>query len=217
MFLSVKIYGIDLNCLIDTGATVSILHPEKYYAIPEKYRPSLGPYKSKLRMGDGALVPALGCSITPLDFNGQLIPQKMIIANIDVSGVLGYDFLYENAVDINIREGSLRINGMKMTCKLESKLPSIFRVTIGETVTIPANSEMIIQGKVDANLTQQTELSHVIVEPESLKLTDKGVLVAKTLAEVDKGTVLLRSLTSLMIHRPFMRKHSQQTVSQSKS
>lgn len=76
---------------------------------------------------------------------------------------------------------------------------------------------MIIQGKVDANLTQQTELSHVIVEPESLKLTDKGVLVAKTLAEVDKGTVLLRSLTSLMIHRPFMRKHSQQTVSQSKS
>ena len=54
-------------------------------------------------MGDGALKSTHGCSLIPILFNGQLIPQKMVIADIDVAGVLGYDFLYENAISINVR------------------------------------------------------------------------------------------------------------------
>ena len=92
--------------MVDTGATISILHPDKYYAIPKQNRPSLEPYTLKLRMGDGALIPTLGCAVIPLQFKGQITPQKMVIADIDISGVLGYDFLYENAVSINIRDGS---------------------------------------------------------------------------------------------------------------
>ena len=71
----------------------------------------------------------------------------MVIAHIDVSGVLGYDFLYENAVSFNVRDGSLALNGSKVQCELESELPSMFRVTVGETTTIPPNSEIIVQGK----------------------------------------------------------------------
>ena len=39
LMLPCKIHGLDLNCLIDTGATISLLHPDKYYFIPEEMRP----------------------------------------------------------------------------------------------------------------------------------------------------------------------------------
>ena len=110
LFLTSNAYGVDVKCLVDTGSTLSVLHPDKYYAIPKQHRPTLKPYKLKLRMGDGALKPTHGCSVIPLPFNGQLIPQKMVIADTDVAGVLGYDFLYETAVSINVRDGSLALH-----------------------------------------------------------------------------------------------------------
>ena len=55
LFLTGNVYGVEIKCLVDTGATLSILHPDKYNAIPKKRRPPLEPYKLKIRMGDGAL------------------------------------------------------------------------------------------------------------------------------------------------------------------
>ena len=119
-------------------------------------------------MGDGALKSTHGCSVIPFLFNGQLIPQKMVIADIDVAGVLGYDFLYENAVNINVRDGSLVLNGDKLQCELESELPSVFRVTLSETVTVPPNSEIVVRGKIKKG---SVNLDQAIVEPTGSRLS----------------------------------------------
>ena len=132
LFLTDNVHGLNIKFLIDTGATLSILHPDKYYEIPESHRPPLQPYPLKLRMRDGALRSTRGCAVIPIVFNGQLLPQKMVVADIDVAGALGYDFLYEKAVSINVRDGSLALNGNKRKCELESNLPSVFRVTLSE-------------------------------------------------------------------------------------
>ena len=76
LFLTGNAYGVDIKFLVDTGATLSVLHPDKYYTIPKKHRPPLESYKLKLRMGDRALRSTLGCSVIPLVFNGQLLPLK---------------------------------------------------------------------------------------------------------------------------------------------
>ena len=115
--LPCMIYYLNLNCLVDTGSTISLLQPEKYYAIIEEKRPPLELYLPKIRMGDGASITAIGCAIFPLTINGRLTPQKMVVANIEVAGVLGYDVLYDNAADINIREGSVSINGTAIKCE----------------------------------------------------------------------------------------------------
>ena len=101
-------------------------------------------------MGDWALKSTHGYSVIPFLFNGQLIPQKTVTADIDVAGVLGYAFffLYENAISINVRDGYLVLNGDNLQCELESELPSVFRVTLNETVIVPPNSEIVVQGKI---------------------------------------------------------------------
>ena len=113
----------------------------------------------------------------------------MVIADIDISGVLGYDFLYENAVSINIRDGSLALNEDMIQCELESELPSVFRVTLSETVTIPPNSEIIVQGKIN---DKSNNLTHAIVEPTSSQLSNRGILIAVTLVDVHTGELPLR-------------------------
>ena len=89
----------------------------------------------------------------------------MVVANIEAAGVLGYDFLYNNSVDINIREGSLIINGTVFKRELESQIPSAFRICIVETVTIPPNSEMIIPGRIHGELREGTDQLQALVEP----------------------------------------------------
>ena len=126
LFLTGNEYGVDIKFLVDTGATLSVLHPEKYYTIPIKHRPTLGPYELNLCMGDGALRSTLGCSVIPLVFNGQLLPQKMVIADINVSGVLGYDFFYENAVSTMSEMVPLPLMGAKCNVDLKANSSPCF-------------------------------------------------------------------------------------------
>lgn len=192
LMLPCTIHNLNLDFLVDTGATISLLRPEKYYAIPEDKRPLLEPYTTKIRMGDGASINALGCAIFPLNIGGSLMPQKMVVANIEVAGVLGYDFLYENGVDINVREGSLSMHGITIKCQLESKLPAVFRINTCETVTIPANSEMIIRGKVHGVQIQETDSKPVLIESDGGCLGEKNVLVARSLVLIQGMSVPLR-------------------------
>ena len=192
LMLPCMIYDLNLNCLVDTGATISLLQAEKYYAIIEEKRPPLEPYLPKIRMGDDASITAIGCAIFPLTINGRLTPQKMVVANIEVAGVLGYDFLYDNGADVNIREGSVSINGTAIKCELESKLPSVFRINTCETVTIPPNSEIIIRGKIHGVQRQRAESLQALIEPAGECLAEKNVLVAKSLVEIRGGSVPIR-------------------------
>ena len=166
LMLPCTIHNLNLNFLVDTGATISLLRPEKYYAIPEDKRPPSEPYTTKIRMGDGASINALGCAIFPPNIGRSLMPQKMVVANIEVAGVLGYDFLYENGVDINVREGSLSKHGITIKSHIESKLPAVFRINTCEMVTIPANSEMIIRSIVQGVQIQKTDSKPVLIESD---------------------------------------------------
>ncbi len=172
-------YGIDISCLIDTGATLSIIHPEKYYAIPQCKRPPIQSSTNKLRMGDGGLVSPIGSVIIPLEFSGQIIPHRMIIADIEAPAVLGYDFLYENAGLVNIRERYVTLNGSNIPCQLESKMPSVFRIILRENVVVPANTEVVVNAKVEGNYT---ELNNALIEPYNNKLANIGILVSKDIS-----------------------------------
>ena len=53
MFLLAEIGGIAVNCLIDTGASLSTIHPALYNRMTEK--PLLSQSDVRLRMADGSL------------------------------------------------------------------------------------------------------------------------------------------------------------------
>lgn len=55
LFVKATVFGIDVECLVDTGSTATILHADKRH-----------PPSSTLRMADGNLVKPLGTANFPL-------------------------------------------------------------------------------------------------------------------------------------------------------
>lgn len=53
MFVVAKLNDKEINCLIDTGASVSVLHRQVFDEISEDVRPSLNRNCGKLKVADG--------------------------------------------------------------------------------------------------------------------------------------------------------------------
>ena len=60
MYLTTNIHGLQVDCLIDTGSTISILHPLQYQKIPENLRPLLEEKRLPIKMADGGIVESIG-------------------------------------------------------------------------------------------------------------------------------------------------------------
>ena len=134
LYVVANINGERVNCLIDTGASLTVIHPDKYFNIPEKVRPPLEPINSNLRMADGGRIPAMGKTSLALDFGqGVVVEQSMVVADVEAPLVLGYDFQYSNSCLVDVRQSCISINGKKFNCLLESRMNSIFRITVSET------------------------------------------------------------------------------------
>jgi hypothetical protein len=54
------------------------------------------------------------------------------------SGMVSYDFMIKNKCVINIPNHSVCLNDQTIGCILESQVPSLFRISLSQKVTIPA-------------------------------------------------------------------------------
>lgn len=94
LYLKMDINGIFINCLVDTGSTLTVLHSRKYFAISPDKRPTLLRSGVRLKMANGELVTTMGQAYFFIEVNGKSFKQRFIVADIDVPAVLGYDFLH---------------------------------------------------------------------------------------------------------------------------
>lgn len=140
-------------------------------------------------MANGSPVAPLGSLSLPLKFKDQLTYQNMVIADLEMQAVLGYDFMSKNHCILDINNQTILINDQTVFCKLESQLPNLFRISIDKDITIPARSEMIIQGKAVQNTLKGTR---IIISSTTESLQHKGVLVAKSLCTTGQQGIPLR-------------------------
>lgn len=189
LYLEAQIGDIDINCLIDTGSTLSVIHPKKYYAIPEKMRPNLSKSTAHLCMADGSEVESLGFADFHLSIDGIFVKQQMVVAKIDAPLILGYDFLHSNNCQLDLGNGGLILQGRQLHCQKESQMPSIFRVFIKDNVVVPAESEIILPCYVDP-LCYATK--NVLVEPGKSRLLEEGIIIARAVVDLSVDEFPLR-------------------------
>ncbi|VDI21989.1 Hypothetical predicted protein [Mytilus galloprovincialis] len=170
------------------GATLCIIHPRKFDAFPPEVKSLLKINKRKLCMANGDSIPTLGTIDLPVKIGGSSITQKFTVAEIDAPAVLGYDFLHKNKCNLDLGFGILTINGIKINCMKLSQMPSVFKVSINEKMTIPAHTEMIV------NATIQGDSSHIMdaIVEQVMSNHTSNLLVAKALVDPSQGHVPLR-------------------------
>lgn len=189
LYVKAEIYQKNLYCLVDTGASMSVIHSKIYKNLSNHTQNRLEPYESKLKIADGRQVQPLGKIKLPLAIDNQIIWQNFIVAEIDLPIVLGYDFLYENKCIFDVLSQSLVLNNMTVNCDLESQIPRLCRITIDQKVIIPARSEEIIHAKPVHDIPLGTT---VVMDGTSPKLKNKGILVAQTIYNIGEDKLPVR-------------------------
>lgn len=143
----------------------------------------------KLRMADGSEVRILGIINLPLFIDDQVIHQLMLVADIEIPAVLGFGFMNKNKCIIDVSRRTMELNNQCIPCQLDCQVPSLFRITVRETVTIPSQSEMIIPAKSVGTILSGTNFA---IDSTTDKLKNKGILVAKSLCSLANDIVPLR-------------------------
>lgn len=121
LFLQTSIYDKSVDCLVDTGATISVLHSEVYLQLRESRRPTLKKNCGHLRVADGKVIVPLGVAKFPVKISGQVRECRMIVADIEVPAVIGYDFMKVNNCSMHLGNGTMTMNGKRVTCYLEGQ------------------------------------------------------------------------------------------------
>lgn len=189
LFVTVDICQIPLYCLLDTGSTMSVLHSNIFKKLPQKMQTRLKTSNQKLRMADGSAVRILGTINLPLFIDNQVIHQLMLVADIEIPVVLGFDFMNQNKCVIDVSSRTMQLNNQCIPCQLESQVPSLFRITVRENVTIASQSEMIIPAKSVGTILSGTNFA---IDSTTDTLKNKGILVAKSLCSLANDVVPLR-------------------------
>ena len=150
-YIQGSLLGVRVNCLVDTGANKSILHPKKYFSIADSCRPQLQSLISHVRLANGDKVQTLGQAEIPLNLPGVgSVVQNFVVAETEEPLILGNDFLLQNKCLIDIARQMVCVDGKEIKCSLEHNLTSLFRLKVLETTVVPPNSEMVFPGYVHA-------------------------------------------------------------------
>ena len=107
------------------------------------------------------------------------LEQELIVAKIDdLAGILGMDFLEVQNADIYVGKSLMKLNEQNIKLS-KCRNETCAKIRLSEKVSIPAASEMFVEGYVDGKL----KVDFVLVE-STRYMQSKGLLLAKALVNV---------------------------------
>ena len=191
LYLPIMVNGVKTNSLVDSGSTLTVLHPNTYYQIPVQRRPSLTGEPIRLRMADGSLIESLGKAPMEIKIKGHSFQHHVTVAEVESSSVLGYDFLKSQNCQVNFGTGVLSFNDTHIPCVKLNQLEETLQITLKEAVTLPPYSESIVPAIV-SQATLPSELATLYVNPTEEILRKEGLVIAKIVLDPNSRDVPLR-------------------------
>ena len=190
LYVSVDLQGITVSALIDSGSTVSVIHPDVLARIPGMVDADIEHPGGELRMADGGVVRTLGSVNLCMKIctDNLSMEHKMVVAPVEAPAVLGLDFLRVHRCILDVDGCTLRVGGAVHAYRSITDMPACYHKSMTETVVVPPRSEMIIPGVVLGN----PHFTVALVEFGDIPLCDGRVALAKMLVNPSNGDVPVR-------------------------
>ena len=188
-----NIEGVEVSFLVDTGANITIVRPDVYYRIQEHTRPALKDKKIEMVMADGKSLSFLGQGHFLMNIgndDGVGIRHEVWVANIELEGILGYDFLSRFDCKLECGKGEMKLQNRDVKCSTGKPQSSCNRVVVDTTVCIPPGGEIVLPGK----RTDEKDVGIAVVEPANKFVQHHEIVVAKVLVDTRKDIVPVRLL-----------------------
>ena len=141
-------------------------------------------------MANGDTSIPLGKADFQLEVNGTELWHSMIVADLEVPLILGYDFMYDQDCSLDVRKGHLKIGKNHIQCNAEGQRNFVFRIKLDNDFTVPPGSEMIVNGSIIDESYCLANISEDILEAKTYSsLAKQGIMVAKALVNPSHGKV----------------------------
>ena len=170
-------YGEPVSWLVDTGCTVTLLSSSIYDRIPRGERPELEEYYGDLITGNGTAMDVEGQARMRLCMDGLELEHMVVVANTDGAGMLGLDFLLQHNATISVATGKVVLGQQVLKADCRTTQRTCSRVTVAETVVVPAGHRMLLPGRVSSPLAE----GQWMVSPLSHTPGRKPLVVARSL------------------------------------
>ena len=115
MFVKAKVNGVLANLLIDTGATVAIVNTKLYRQMSNV---SLSPSQRKSLTANGESLQVMGKTIADFELENFQCSNIAVIANINVDGIVGLDFMRTHSAAIYIERNLIIVQGHEINVQI---------------------------------------------------------------------------------------------------
>ena len=186
-FIPGKICSKNVQYLLDTGCTRSVLAKHVYDKFPLSIRERLVPNDSQGIMADGSILPVVGKITLPCKVRTEKFEETFIVGKITDDAILGLSFLEQNKCSIHFEKPVLKLNNKEIICvdRAGSQLSTHMQVL--QDVSIPASTERAIKARQCNKLAGQIGM----VVDTSNTVLDKGLIVANSLADIENNDEIL--------------------------
>ncbi|XP_060076569.1 uncharacterized protein LOC132556193 [Ylistrum balloti] len=184
MYMRANIQGAETTCLVDTGASLSLLSAKFYNSMSEQCRPVLAATKCTVAAARGSDLVLHGKGMFDVQIDSEVIRLELIVAEISTEGgIHGLDFLRAIDAVIDVKQESLQIRGRHVPLVFQGPF-GCRRISVVETVSLPPCSEMIVPGRVLQTKSNTRSYKGLgVVEPTEKFLSSERSLVARTLVQ----------------------------------
>ncbi|CAC5407836.1 unnamed protein product [Mytilus coruscus] len=174
-----SIGGQPVKAVIDTGAEVTVINESLLDRFSEETRPTLEKAKRSLVVAEaGKKMKTQGVAVVDIVIGDLSFPWEVYVAPIRDDVLLGCDIIDEFDITINTRRG-IEVGGTWVDCEVMRRSDNISRIFVSESITIPANSEVILEGK--GHQSELIDTRYASVEP-CYEETSK-ILIARCLVD----------------------------------
>ncbi len=186
-----KICGVSVQAVIDTGAEVSILSEKVFQTIPRDRQPTLEKAPIGLVVADKAVkLPDSGVANVDVQFKNRQFDWQVYVAPIADDFLMGSDMLDEQDVIIHIQKGVL-VDGEWVNSSQDEVSSTVRQLSIDTEVVIPANHEVVFPVNVPPSATPPSQ-RYAFFEPTNKD--ERSLVIARSLVDTSYRTIPVRCM-----------------------
>ena len=190
MYLPMLIDEVPTMALVDTGFTISVVHPSILTRLPDDVAVQMNSQVWQIQLADGSMIDTLGTVRLKVQLGAdkESWTHDWVVSEVETPVVIGVDFLRDHRCTLEVRAGTLTVGDTVHVCHYMGSMPQVFCINVAETFEVPAWSEMIVPGE----MADIIYLTPGVVEGNGQPMCDGNVLVARAILNPSDNVLPLR-------------------------
>ena len=188
LYLSGKVNDQPTSMLLDTGAAVTLISSDEWDRL-DSTKKTLEPAIGSLMSATKENLQIMGIVEAELQIGTRVYCHPVVVVKkLSHPCLLGSDFFAKHHCTIRYESATLEVGDEEIPLRRQSDEPKICRVILGKSLKIPAQTEMIVPGK----LARGGESSHLTPGMIEKKKGPTPFTTGRTLVKSNHGKLPIR-------------------------